>query len=199
MRGERYPASVEEFFETLDARDVEPDLRAELRERLDRENRGVQRVGEPDTVVAVAARLLPGAVPAEALAAFVDDVFDQQKGRADEQLGLMPRSQLIPAGFHALDGSARTTHGSAFADLDGDARDDLLARAERGEIQGPEGFDSATWFRRVRELLLLGYGSDPRGMVEMGFPGPSYQPGHVWLDTDEVMAREGRRLGYRKL
>jgi hypothetical protein len=86
-----------------------------------------------------------------------------------------------------------------FGDLGSDAQDEFLSRAERGEIHGPQGFDSATWFRRVRELLLLGYGSDPRGMVEVGFPGPSYQPGHIWLDVDEVTARERRRLGYKTL
>jgi Gluconate 2-dehydrogenase subunit 3 len=199
MGERRYPASMEELFEGLDARDLEPDLRKELRERVFRERRGVRRVGEPDTVVAVAARLVPGAVPARALAAFVDEVFDQQKGRGDEQLGLLPRSELMPAGFRALDDAAQTAHRTGFAELGGIEQDDLLARAERGDIEGPEGFDSATWFRRVRELLLLGYGSDPRGMVQMGFPGPSYTPGHLWLDVDEVAARERRLLGYKTL
>lgn len=52
---------------------------------------------------------------------------------------------------------------------------------------------------RLREKLLLGYGSDPRGMVEMGFPGPSYETGHVWLGPGEVRARTLRRPGYRIL
>jgi hypothetical protein len=48
-------------------------------------------------------------------------------------------------------------------------------------------------------VLFLAYGSDPRGMVEMGFPGPSYQSGHLWLDEGEVAARAARRRGYRVL
>jgi hypothetical protein len=36
-------------------------------------------------------------------------------------------------------------------------------------------------------------------MVEMGFPGPSYRTGHVWLDEGEVAARAQRRRGYRVL
>lgn len=72
----------------------------------------------------------------------------------------------------------------------------MLTRAEQGDLSGPSGFDSATWFKRTRGLLFLGYGSDPRGMVEMGFPGPSYESGHVWLDEGEVAARAARRRGY---
>jgi hypothetical protein len=36
-------------------------------------------------------------------------------------------------------------------------------------------------------------------MVEMGFPGPSYESGHVWLGPGEVRARALRRPGYRIL
>ncbi|MDQ3991435.1 MAG: gluconate 2-dehydrogenase subunit 3 family protein, partial [Actinomycetota bacterium] len=144
-------------------------------------------------------RILPGAVPARALAVFLDEHFDRQLGRADERAGLMPRGDLIPAGFEVLDAAARTRHGRSFAELSGDAQVGLLHEAERGELAGPDRFDSSQWFKRVSQLLMLGYGSDPRGMIEMGFPGPSYRPGHVWLDRGEVLARAGRRRGYRTL
>jgi len=35
--------------------------------------------------------------------------------------------------------------------------------------------------------------------VFMGYPGPSYKPGHVWLDEGEVAARAARRKGYLRL
>jgi hypothetical protein len=47
----------------------------------------VERVGSEPTVVAVLERLLPGSVPARALAAFIDEAFDQQLGRGDERSG----------------------------------------------------------------------------------------------------------------
>jgi hypothetical protein len=200
MSDRPYPADLDEFFRRLDVRGTEPDLRAALRDRLQRGSEPVRRVGNPRTVVAVARRLVPSdAVPAEALAAFVDDVFDRQMGRADEQVGLMPRQELVPAGFTALDARAEREHGRSFGDLDDDAQDELLRSAERGELRGGTGFDAKTWFSRIRELLLLAYGSDPRGMVEMGFPGPSYQTGHVWLDRREVAARARRKPGYLQL
>jgi hypothetical protein len=191
----RYP-TLEEFWERLEARNVEPDLRRQLRERLKREQNRVSRVGERDTVVSIAARLLPGDVPPEALAAFLDEAFDKQLGRGDEQVGLLPRDELIPAGFQALDEEARSRHGRSFPELADAQQDELLQAAEEGKLKGPGGFDSSAWFKRTRGLLLLAFGSDPRGMVQMGFPGPSYMPGHIWLDGGEVQARADRKPGY---
>ena len=200
MSEPRYP-TLPELWQRLDDRRIEPDLRAALEERTKRERDGTPRLGERlgAVAVAVAARMLPGAVPAEALAAFFDDSFDRQLGRGDERAGVMPTPALLPAGLDALDREATKRHGAGFAGLPGTEQDALLADAERGELPGPERFDSRTWFRRLREKLLLGYGSDPRGMVEMGFPGPSYETGHVWLGRGEVKARTLRRPGYRIL
>jgi hypothetical protein len=196
----RVPASLDEFFDRLDRRRVEADLRAEFRDRLGRESRGVSRLGKPEVVEAVCRRLVPSeAVAARALAVFLDDVFDKQKGRGDEKVGVMSRERLIPTGFDVLEETARRERGSSFVTLDSEAQDDLLSRSERGDIRGPDGFDPASWFTRVRELVLLGYGSDPRGMVEMGFPGPSYRTGHIWLSENAVRARAERKPGYLEL
>jgi hypothetical protein len=111
----------------------------------------------------------------------------------------MPTPDLIPAGLDVLDAEARCRHGRGFAALEPNEQDQLLRGAERGELEGPDGFDSATWFKRTRGKLLLGYATDPRGMVQMGYPGPSYKPGHVWLDRGEVQARTKRRRGYLEL
>ena len=190
----RYP-TLDEFWRRLDARDAEPDLRAALKGRTHREEHGTPRLGAARGAVAeaVAARLLAGsAVPPAALAAFLDQTYDRQLGRGDEQVGLMPTPELIPAGLDLL-------HSRNFAQLSESEQDELLAQAERGELEGGERFDSSVWFKRIRGKLLLGYGSDPRGMVQMGFPGPSYQPGHIWLDRGEVLARVKRKPGYLHL
>jgi hypothetical protein len=192
---------MDEFWRRLGVRDVEPDLREALRERITLEEHGTPRLGPERGAVAaaVARRLLPGDVPAGALAAFLDWSYDRQLGRGDEQDGTMPTPELIPAGLDTLDEEARRRHGRSFAALDEASQDELLRLAEKGDLQGPDGFDSSTWFRRTRGKLLLGYGSDPRGMVQMGYPGPSYKPGHIWLDRGEVQARAKRRRGYLEL
>lgn len=189
---------MNEFWQRLAEREVEDDLRRELERRASTREFRIERL-PAETVIAVAARVLPGAVPPEALAAFLDEHYDRQLGRGDEKTGLMPRDELIPTGFSVLDTVATVDHGTPFAALDAASQDELLTRAEKGDLAGPMGFDSATWFKRMRGFLFLGYGSNPRGMVEMGFPGPSYKPGHVWLDEGEVAARIRRRPGYRVL
>ena len=193
-------SSVEEFFHGLAARGVEPDLQEALRSRGATTSATIARAGDQATVVAVAARLVPGAVPAEVLAGFLDANFDRQLGRGDERMGLLPRVELIPAGFRLLEEEAAKRHGSGFAELAEEQQDAMLGDAEGGRLKGgPAGFDATEWFQRVRDLLLLGYGSDPRGMVEMGFPGPSYETGHVWLDEFEVARRAERAPGYEVL
>ncbi len=192
-------SSLEEFFDGLDRRGVEPDLRQTLRERAARTGGARGRAGPPGLLEAVAARLVPGAVPPAVLAAFLDHHFDRQLGRGDERVGVLPREQLIPAGFAVLNEEARRRHHMAFTRIDDQQQAAILSAAERGELTGPDAFDSAEWFRRVFDLLLLGYGSDPRGMVDMGFPGPSYEKGHVWLDEWEVARRAEAAPGYREL
>lgn len=194
----RYP-TIEEFWKRLKVREVEPDLESTLRDRTQREHGSVTRVYDEATVVAFAQRIIPGDVPAKALAVELDRSFDKQGGRADDKAGLMPRAELVPAGFRVLDDAAVSLHEIPFAELTPVQQDALISSAEKGELTGPEGFDAATWFKRVRESLISAFGSDPRGMVQMGFPGPSYKPGHIWLQGGEIEARVKRKRGYLKL
>jgi hypothetical protein len=197
----RYP-TLAEFWRRLDVRGLEPDLRTALGRRTQREANGTPRLGAERGAVAAAVvqRLLPGsAVPAEALAAFLDETFDRQLGRGDERAGVLPTPSLIPLGLDLIDERARGLHGQGFAALGDAEQDALLRKAECGALAPAEGLDWSVWFKRLRGKLLLGYGSDPRGMVQMGFPGPSFRPGHVWLDRAEVAGRAKRRHGYLQL
>jgi hypothetical protein len=195
MPEERYPTQ-DEFWKRLDKRDVEPDLKETLRGRAAQTSGSVSRLGTEATVIAFVERILPGsAVPAVVIAQFLDEHFEDAMGRADERVGILPRVQLFPAGFAVLDDAA----GGSFASLAGEQQDELLHRAEKGQLSGPAGYDSSIWFKRLRDLVLLGFGADPRGMVQMGYPGPAYKPGHIWLSQGEIEARVKRHIGYMEL
>ena len=73
-----------------------------------------------------------------------------------------------------------------------------MSQAEQGKLPGPDRFDSKLWFNRTRDYVLLGYASDPRGMVEMGFPGPSYRPGYLWIGYGGPPARAARKPGHTR-
>jgi hypothetical protein len=197
MPDTRFP-TLAEFWRRLEVRRLEPDLLEELRQRLNRDLQPMSHLPVEPTR-SVVARLVPATIPVEALVAFVDEHFNSQLGRADDRAGLLPRAQLIPLGLELLDRESKERHGHLFGELPSEAQDALLAAAERGNLTGTDKFDWSTWFRRFRALVLLGLGSDPRGMVFMGFPGPSYRTGHVWLDEGEVAARAVRRPGYLQL
>ncbi len=191
---DRYP-TLEEFWRRLDRREVEADLQAALRARAARVEAQVLRLGEPATVVAFVEHVLPGsAVPAEVIAGFIESAFDRPMGRGDERSGVLPRAELIPMGFRVLE----TAGERPFAGLPREQQAAVLQRAERGQVAGPPGFDSGLWFRRTRDLALLGYTSDPRGMVQMGYPGPSYRPGYVWLAYGGPEARNRRKPGHER-
>src|SRR5215211_4282348 len=99
MPEERFPTQAE-FWRRLDKRKVEPDLRAALHERAEREDGVVQRLGRQSTVIAFVEQLLPGsAVPAGVIAQFLDEHFDEPMGRSDEKAGVLQRSELAKAGF----------------------------------------------------------------------------------------------------
>jgi hypothetical protein len=123
MAEERFP-TLEEFWQRLEKRRVEPDLREQLRERIRREQRGVQRLPAA-TTIAFVARLLPGTIPPEALAAFVDEHFADRLGVANETVGVLPRDQLIPLGFATVDEAAVQRNGQPFADLPGELQDEV--------------------------------------------------------------------------
>jgi len=188
------PFKGDAFWDRLDAREVEDDLRAAFRERAARTSGAVSRMGAQASLVAVVEQIFPrAAVPATVIAEFIDTNFDKQMGRGDERHGTLPRVELLPAGLVALDSEA----GAPFHSIGPERQRSLLATAEAGKLKGREGFDSALWFARLRELAILGYASDPRGMQEMGFPGPSYRPGYLWLGYAGPDARAKQRPGYR--
>ncbi len=195
---DRYP-TLDEFWKRLDLREVEPDLIEELKKRTSREQGEIGRAGPEELIVAVAARIVPGDVPAKALAVELDKGFDKQAGRADDKAGLMPRGELVPTGFRVIDEESHQRFGKKFAEASSEQQDQILTDMEKGNVKGPAKFDSATWFKRVRDSYMTAFGSDPRGMVQMGFPGPSYKPGHVWLGKGAVKARAKRKRGYMEL
>lgn len=198
MRNGKYP-TLDEFWARLLVRRVEPDLAEELRFRTHLEEKPVARVGDQSTVESVMAVMIPGEVPARALAAFVDENFDKQLGRGDDKAGTLPRAELIPEGFRLLERWSQSQSGLSFHELGEEQQRAALSEATQRKLKGPLGFDSKEWFQRVLELALLGFGSDPRGMVQMGYPGPSYRPGHLWLDRGKVEQRVARRRGYMYL
>src|SRR3954466_14063381 len=126
----RFPTQ-DEFWRRLDRRKAETDLRDGLKSRASQVDGAVKQLGRASTVTAFVAQLLPGsAVPASVIAQFLDEHFTEAMGRADEKASLMPRAQRATTGFIQLDEAA----GGDFSSLPAQEQQDLMGRAERGEL-----------------------------------------------------------------
>src|SRR4051812_15930252 len=132
MPEQGFPTEAE-FWQRLDKRYVERDLRKTLEGRAADLEGPVSRLGRQETVFAFVERLLPGAaVPAWVVAKFIDEHLDEPMGRSDEKAALMPRAELAMTGFRQLDEAA----GGDFAKVASEQQRELLTRAEKGELAG---------------------------------------------------------------
>jgi gluconate 2-dehydrogenase gamma chain len=86
-------------------------------------------------------------------------------GYIDTQL-LLPRfanqAELVKRGVGYLDAVARRTHGNRrFHELPDDAKDEILARFQRGELEGVQ-FPTADFFEVMMSFTLEGTFGDPK-------------------------------------
>lgn len=141
---------------------------------------------EAGTIDAIAARIIPGDA---------DDPGAREAGATiyvDRALGgfLRDLQPFYRRALLGLDALTQERHGAAFADLDAEAQDAVLADLERGgrgaagdtevrEVGWDEGSLLPTFFEVVREHILQGTFGDPAyggnrdlvGWRLLGFPG----------------------------
>jgi len=142
------------------------------------------------TLEAIASRIVPQPAgrPAVPVAALVDDklVRDEGDGYRAER---MPRHrESWKRGLAALDAESRETYGRAFRALSSAQQDELLTKAQAGELRSPAwgGMPSHTFFsQRLLYDVVGAYWSHPTAWSEMGFGGPASPRGYVRLDYDE--------------
>jgi gluconate 2-dehydrogenase gamma chain len=114
---------------------------------------------ELPTVAAVLDQLLPAAhgLPS-ATQARVHVYLDRELSKPQ----FSGPKALVLRGLAVIDALAKERGGGKrLHELPGDARDDLLARMQRGD-ETAGGFDSARWFELTLTLALEGYLGDPR-------------------------------------
>jgi hypothetical protein len=139
---------------------------------------------------AIAARIVPQPTtrPPIPVGALVD-----RKLHADISDGYrpaeMPRQrEAWRRGLRALDAEARTGSGRPFAQLADTEQDQLLQRAEAGDLKAPDWGDmrcDSFFKRRLLHDIVLAYYSHPTAWSEIGWGGPASPRGYVRLDTNE--------------
>ena len=137
---------------------------------------------ERATLEAIAERLIPtdelgpGAVDAGAVV-YIERALDGPHAK---------HADAYAAGIAAVDGAAATRHGSAFAELDASAQDEILASFEQSSQRSERDF-----FELARSHVLEGMFGDPAwgGNVDhagwrlLDYPGPR----RVWTEHEQQL------------
>lgn len=193
--------TLQEF--TVLSKNWEPSIKQLAAARLvESESRELRNFPEPTGAIlrAVLKRLIPQDEDID-LAAFVNATADAPLGRGDQLPGMPSGSELLRQGLIGIEEAARELYGGGFTDLAPQQQDDLLAAVAADAVPGsswrtlPAGY----FLQALYGKALHGYLSDPRVWRRIGFMGPSYPEGYVWLGRKQVGQRHARQPGWEKL
>lgn len=144
---------------------------------------------EWQTLMALCDRIIPQPQDRQAvpLAALLDARL--LSGRTDgfRRAKLPQQDEAWRRGLAALEAEARVRHGAAFHAIDIDEQDELLRKAQAGELAGAAWGDmsSAEFFAHRLVLdIASAYYAHPTAWNEIGFGGPASPRGYVRMDFD---------------
>jgi hypothetical protein len=74
----------------------------------------------------------------------------------------------------------------------------VLRAVQEGKAEGGVWRDipSALFFRKLMQKAVAGYCAHPKVWMRIGFYGPAYPEGYVWVSAAEVQSRHERKPGY---
>ena len=142
------------------------------------------------TVMSIAARIVPQ--PASRadipVAALVDHKLHHGVADGYRLAGMPRQGDAWRQGLKALNEEAHRAFGKKFVGLSEADQDQLLRRAERGELTAPEwgSMRSNDFFkRRLLHDIVLAYYGHPTAWSEIGWGGPAAPRGYVRLGFDD--------------
>lgn len=152
---------------------------------------------EAATMAAALERLIPQREAID-LVGFIDWAVRRPLGRGDRRAGMPDEETLFHLGLEGLDETALAMFGVHFAALDASQRDTILSTVQRGESRGAiwDRIPSPLFFASFYAKALHGYFAHPRVWRRIGFMGPAYPEGYLWMSAGEVRMRHERRAGW---
>lgn len=132
------------------------------------------------------------------LTAHFDRRLSSHVGEGQRQGDVPPEADLVRGGLVALDAVAQVRHGRAFADCAAQARFEMLAALQKGQLEAvPEfqGVPQQALFQKLLTLAAEAYASHPTVWSEMGYAGPAYPRGYYRLGRGVLDPWEARGEG----
>ncbi len=152
------------------------------------------------------------------LQAVLDRIIPQDEGEDKIDLvGFLDWAIPLPLGYgdrpervpddptifrEGLRGVAQTARGMfagrSFQQLSDGDKDRVLRAVQEGRAEGGvwQRIPGPVFFRKLMVKALNGYCAHPKVWARIGFYGPAYPEGYVWISRHEVEARRARKPGY---
>ena len=183
-------------FDEVERRVVEERLRTNYR----RERMEFLTEDEAGLLGAMLDRLIPqeGSEKVD-LVSFMDWAIPNPLGYGDRQEGMPDGATLIREGLKGVDQAAGSAFaGRLFLDLSDAEKDQVLMSIQQGSAEGEmwKSIPCKEFFRRLMQKAVAGYCAHPNTWMRIGFYGPAYPEGYVWVSGHEVRARHGKKAGH---
>lgn len=182
----------------------DPETRAMLLERMERGyHREVLekiRPHEAEILQAVLDRLIPQTEHEKIdLVSFLDWAIGKPLGRGDREEGLPPEEELFRRGVNGIEESSMGMYSHSFVGLRKDEMDEVLTAIQEGRAPGNtwKEIPQVKFFKRILSKALIGYCAHPFVWMRMGFPGPSFPEGYIWIEEKEVLQRKKHFRGWK--
>lgn len=156
---------------------------------------------EGELLRALLKRLIPGDEGID-LVGFLDWALDKPLGRGDRPEGMPEDHVLFKEGLRGIEESVMAGYNkSSFIELAPGEQDRFLTALQEGRLKGGvwERIPPSYFFIKLLTRALTGYCSHPLVWMRMGFPGPSFPEGYVWISCEEVSARRRHAPGWKTL
>lgn len=197
-----YKMPPEEFRKRMEGFDQQAIdvIEERLRTNFSREHYDVLSVDETATLEAMLDRLIPQENGRDKidLVGFMDWAIPKPLGIGSREEGMPDEETLYHEGLRGVDETASAMHGKRFVQLSEKQKDDVLRAIQEGTTEGDvwKRIPSDAFFRQLMSKAIMPYCAHPRTWMRIGFYGPAYPEGYVWVSPHEVKMRHEDKPGH---
>lgn len=179
--------------------------RAVVEERLRTNYRRERYEFFTDDEAAIMGAILDRVIPQDegegriALVAFMDWAIPIPLGYGDRNEALPDEPTVFRKCLAGVDEVARSLFsGRRFIELGDGGKDQVLRTIQEDRSDGDpwRTIPGSVFFRKLMMKAVAGYCAHPRTWARIGFYGPAYPEGYIWVSQDETEERHEKKPGH---
>jgi len=122
------------------------------------------------------------------LVGFLDWAVGKPLGRGDREEGMPAEEEFFHLGIRGTEETSLKKFNRSFAELTPEEQDSILSDIQQGNTK---------FFIKLLSKALIGYCAHPLAWMRMGFPGPAYPEGYVWIEQMQILQRRKHFPGWK--